>query len=1045
MNDQLRAAGLRFETLGPLTVSHDDIPIDLGPPRQRALLAILLIHVGRVVPLPTIITAIWGADPPRRVMGTLQAYVSRLRKLLRRHDRSVQLVHRLNGYLLDAEPQLVDAAVFEAQVRDCREALKSGDLTAARALAWSALELWNGKPMGELYEYEFAVMEADRLEQVRLRALDVWAQACLGTGAYEEVAVRLGEELRLNPALERLGGRLMRAQYHSGQPAEALQTYERMRTAVAEELGVDLSRELRVLHGEILRQELAASPVADAEVPTPPAPETAVTPPPPAPNPPSAPVPPGEPQSFRLVGRGAELERLAGLMEEVRGGSGHVVLVFGEQGIGKTQLLRKVTRCLVPAEARVVRSYSIYAPSTPPYWTWEQVLRQVGSGDGGRALTPADATARAAWRPEQHFAHQIRICQAVLSAADEAPLVLILEDLHAADVPALEVLHVLAKQICHAPVLVLATLRDHELAKDAAMRRMVGRILQESTARTLRLKGLTRGESRELIASVRGVTPSPEEARELQHASNGNPFLLLSLLSAQTTSGYGEQRTIPFEVREVLHERLSTCSPDTREVLTLCAVIGTEVRRPLLAEVLSARGLPQTLVNDALQTGLLRTDPTAENQLSFTHGLVRELLVEDAQPLTRAQWHRDVADVLAAQFRPEDDTAQIRRHCLESARVLGTHVGVRPLVALADRAQERFFHAQALHRLEDAASVIAELPRDETTLADELHLRKRMMWLRAQLEGYSSPRVADAFGQAQLLERAVDNTQPTELMHTRAIMALAAGEYALAAETGGLLYELAEHGGGQEARAAACYTEGVTLHVSGRTQEALATLNRGMDIIDGLLGTSDGPSRSSALLNDQRIDYRAYLALTHWINDDRDQAQHYRAELLQLTQSDRYDRPWDRAFARYVDALIAVSEGDVEGAWRAGRAGVDLAARCQLAYWHRMLAVPLGWAEVHQGTTETGLNRIRRALCEAAQHRTLLRRTLHLGLLGDALRHVGRADEARLALRCAAEEIEKRGEHAYARPQWPYAALLGEHTGGSPADRSTADASPVLR
>ncbi|MFL4945922.1 BTAD domain-containing putative transcriptional regulator [Streptomyces sp. MMS24-I31] len=1004
--------------------------IDLGPPRQRALLAVLLTHVGRVVPLTSIIKAIWGHNPPRQVTGTLQAYVSRLRKVLRHHDRSVQLTHHLHGYLLDADARLVDAVVFEAKVKDCRRLLKAGDLEGASSAAWSALELWKGKPLGELCDYEFAVLEADRLEQVRLRALDVWAQACLRMGAYEEVAVQLGEELRRNPSLERLGGQLMTAQYHSGQPAEALLTYERIRTAVAEELGVDLSRELQDLHGEILRQELTDSAVAGPPSRTVLPPRTAQAPEPTAPRAAVSPPPSGD----RLVGRQGEVERLQVLLEGVRRGRGRLLLVLGEQGMGKTRLVHEMAQ-LAGAGVCVVRSSCSAVPSSPVYWVWEQAVLQLGREDTDRGADQPPLQAQRT--PEQHFAYQMQTCQAVLLAAERGPLILLLEDLHFADVRVLELLHLLVRHISHAPVMVLATMRDHELAKDRALRRAVGRILQEGNSGTVRLRGLTEGQSRELIAAVRGTMPPQDEVRRLHRASGGNPFLLHSLLATPTTGEGPEGHPVPFEAREVLYERLSNCSADAFDVLTLCAVIGTRVRRPLLAGVLSLRGLPQNLVDDVLQTGLLRPDPADEGQLTFTHGLVRDLLVQDAQPLIRARWHHDVAAVLAARFQPGNATAEIRHHCLQASRVLGADEGLRPLLNLADQAQQRFFHAESLRYLVDVASVIAALPRDEPTSAVELRLRKQMMWLHALLEGYGSPRVTQAFGQARQLEQTFDITQPTELLHTQAIAAIAEGRYSAAAETAGLLHELAEHGGGEEARSAACYADGVTLHVSGRLDEALAALGQGVDIIDRLLNESGGQVGLSALLNDQRIDYRAYLALTHWLSGDRTRAQHYRSELLQLTQSDRYDRPWDRAFARYVDALLAVAEGDVQGAWRAGRAGVDLTARCQLTYWHRMLAVPLGWAEVYEGRTERGLARIRSAVRDAAGHRTLLRRTLHLGLLADALRHTGADDAARQVIARAAREIEERGEHVYLRPQWPFASLLRENPAGVPSAHAT--------
>ncbi|WP_329459883.1 BTAD domain-containing putative transcriptional regulator [Streptomyces sp. NBC_01497] len=1029
------ASHLRFEILGPLSLSSDGKYIELGPPRQRALLAILLTHVGRVVPLPSIIGAIWGHNPPRQVTGTLQAYVSRLRKVLGHHDRSIRVAHHLHGYQLDADARLVDAVIFEAKVKDSRRLLKSGDTEGARTVAWSALDLWKGRPLGELCDYEFAVTEADRLEQIRLRALDLWAQASLRLGAYEEVALQLSEELRRNPGQERLGSQLMRAQYHSGQSAEALLTYERMRIAVAEELGVDLSRELQTLHGEILRQELTSTPEASASSLAGPCAHDTRTPHPQVPVSTTASAAPASPPNRRHIGRQEELARLKGLLADSTHEGGHLLFVIGEQGIGKTQLLREVARMAGP-EVRVVSAACSAVPSSPAYWVWEQAVQQLQGEDGQRA--PIDLPTPGEWTSAQHFERQMWVCQAVLSAAERGPLVCLLEDLHYADPRVLDLLHLLTRQINRARVLVVASLRDHDLLKDQSLRRAVGRILQESNASTVQLRGLTEAQSGELIATVSGSTPPQDEVRRLHTATGGNPFLLQGLRATRTSADPTHRRPVPFDVREVLYERLSDCSPEAYDVLTLCAVIGTRVRQHLLCDVLASRGLPQTLVDDILVTGLLRPDAADGNLLSFRHGLVRDFLLEDAQPVARARWHQDVSTALAARYRAGDDTAEIRHHCREAARALGAGKGVHPLLDLADQAQERFFHTDAKHRLEDVASVLAELPADEEALAVELLLRKRLMWLGAVLEGYGSRRVKGAFGRALHLEHLLDNTQPTELLHTQAIVAIAEGRYATAAESAGLLHELAEYGGGDQAKSAGCYAEGVTLHVSGRLEESLTVLNQGVEIIDRLLVAPDGELRLNSLLHDQRIDYRAYLALTHWLSGHQAEALRHRSDLLRLTKSHHYDRPWDRAFARYVDAVLAVVEGDVEGAWRAGRAGLDLAARCQLTYWHRMLAVPLGWAEVHQGLREKGLARMRGALREAAEHRTLLRRALHLGLLADAELYTGAEDEARRTIALAAREIEERGEYVYLRPQWPFASLLKEHT----ARREGTDGGP---
>ncbi|WP_197358452.1 AAA family ATPase, partial [Streptomyces clavuligerus] len=739
--------------------------------------------------------------------------------------------------------------------------------------------------------------------------------------------------------------------------------------------------------------------------------------------------PPPPPPGGRLIGRRAELRRLRLLLTKTRAGHGHVLLVCGEQGIGKTRLLEHTEHTLAAGAFRVVRSHCVATLPAPGYWPWEHLVRQLdpdsGLGDDG----DADPVAQAEWLPEHHLTHQMRICRTVLAAARRTPLLLILEDLHLAHAPVLDVLQLLVKQIGQAPVMVVATLREHDLARDPAVRRAVGRILQAGNTGTLRLDGLTEEQSRELIVSVAGAPFAPHDAQRLQRASGGNPFLLLSMVTGEDGTQEWARPCVPFEVREVLHERLSECSPSTQDVLTLCAVLGMSVRRPLLTDIMSTLDIPHTALDDALGTGLLRHDRNTDGMVHFAHGLTRDFLLDDTPPVTRARWHHRVAATLALRFQQGDDHAEIRRHCLAAARLLGARAGVRPLLALADREQSRFSHAEALRWLESAVAVVAALPRDQPVSAVELQLRKRMMALHALMDGYGSARVETFLSQVTQWEHVFDNTQPTGLLHVQALSALTTGRHEQAAELAGLLHELADHGGGPEARSAACYVDGVTLYVGGRVDEALAALAQGTEITDALLA---GHRRTAAPhggghLQDRRIDFRAYLALGHCLSGDRIQTQRYRTELLHLTQSERYDRPWDRAFARYVDALIAVTECDVQGVWLAARAGLDLAARCQLPFWQRMLAVPLGWAEVHQGAHDKGLARMREALHEAARHRTLLRRTLHLGLLADALQYTGAREQARRTMSSAVREIERRGEYFCLRPQWPWARLLHSH------------------
>ncbi|MET8622819.1 BTAD domain-containing putative transcriptional regulator [Kitasatospora sp. NPDC004669] len=1034
--------------------------LDLGPPRQRALLALLLINAGRVVSVSGIINAIWGSSPPQAVVGTLQSYVSRLRKAIDSHtpgpprDRLLALRYQAPGYVLEVDRDCIDASRFQAAVESGREQFARGDLAAARGTIDDALGLWHGTPYGELAAYDFAQLESARLEQLRLTGLQVWADACLGLARYDEVVRELDDEVRRNPMLERLGCQLMLAQYHCGQPAEALLTFERIRAHLAEELGADTSKELQELHGAILRQDLvylgrpAASPAAprprltvvtdvDALRPSDPTPAPASEPPRPAPAPVPVPAPAGQ-----LVGRTRELDTLRALTGPGR--RGRTVLVIGEQGVGKTRLLQELESGLPAADMDALWAHCAAGPELPDYWLWTRVVRKLRRARAHELAslpepvldalgmlrpdrTPGLTGAEATLSPAQHLVFQDAVCQALLTAA-RRPLVLFLEDLHLADSRTLALLQLLTKEIRDTDLLVVATVREHRLALRPELGRAVADLLQEVAAEYMHLNVLSLAETRTLIDRTDGEPLTWDLVSAAHRATGGNPYLLTKLRpSAGAVADPAEPTAaVSFDLRLVLRARLAECPEGVTRVLQTCAVIGPTVDRRLLTGVLAGLGEAPGLINEALHSGLLSPDPVDPHGFRFAQGLVRDMLLADLDPVHRARLHHRVAGALAdgALGTARTDCAEtIGYHCGRAAQELDLREAVQPLVGLADLAERRLLHSEAHAWLSHAIDVLRGQPRDRSVAA-ELELQKRVVWLLSMTRGYGSPAVTDACTRVEVLQRTLDNTRPTALLASRVIMHLAGGDHPRVSGLVALLEELAEHGGGTEARTAACYGKGVLRYTAGRLEEAVAELECGLPLVDAQ-GGKEQPDRFMGLSrSDPRINYRAHLAVSHVLLGDPAAAERYREELLQFSESDSCDRPWDRAFALYVDALLAVLDGDVERAWQASTAGVDLTVRCQLSHWQYMLAVLLGWAEVRRGRPGIGLRRMRWALDAASRSGTVFRRALHLGLLAEAEHHAGLPDLARATVRTMADEIELRGEYVLRRPQWPFAALL---------------------
>jgi len=242
---------VRFGILGPLEASGEDGPIPLGGPKQRIVLAHLVLAANQVVSAERLIDALWGDDLPEDPKATLKVYVSRLRSAL----GSSEIEARSPGYVLRADLDQVDVLRFEGLLREARS--DGAEPRQTERVLTEALRLWRGPALSDLNDEPSLSAEIARLEELRLEALEERIDAELELGRHAGVITELESITRSNPLRERLWCELMLALYRSGRQAEALDAFERARTVLADELGIDPSVELRRLHERILRQDPA--------------------------------------------------------------------------------------------------------------------------------------------------------------------------------------------------------------------------------------------------------------------------------------------------------------------------------------------------------------------------------------------------------------------------------------------------------------------------------------------------------------------------------------------------------------------------------------------------------------------------------------------------------------------------------------------------------------------------------------------------------------------------------------------------------------------
>src|SRR3954470_5334199 len=246
-----------FGVLGPVEVRPPGQPPLILPPSVRALLARLALSPGRVVSVDALTDALWGEDLPADAPNAVQIRVSKLRRALVAAGLPADvLVTRAPGYQLAVDPEAVDAHRFERLLGRARREGAENEPSATLATLDEALALWRGAALTDVGDAEWIEAESTRLEGLRLAALEDRLELLLDLGRHAEAVADLERLATLHPLRERLHRLLLLALYRGGRQADALPLYHRLRSRLADELGIDPSREVQALAEAILRQQL---------------------------------------------------------------------------------------------------------------------------------------------------------------------------------------------------------------------------------------------------------------------------------------------------------------------------------------------------------------------------------------------------------------------------------------------------------------------------------------------------------------------------------------------------------------------------------------------------------------------------------------------------------------------------------------------------------------------------------------------------------------------------------------------------------------------
>lgn len=684
--------------LGPTVVSDAGRPVAVPAAKHRALLAALVLAGDRPVPSDALVTAIWGADPPPSAPGTLQAYVSVIRRLLEpdlpARSASSYLSSGAHGYLLHTES---DASAFAAAVRAAEETLSArgavpvvADPAAARdrlddlteALGW-----WRGRPYADLPDSDAVVPERARLAALHVLGREQRAALLVATGRDAEAVPELEALTAEQPLRERPWTLLAVALARTGRQADALAVLDRLRRTLDDELGLEPSEAVRELQTAILRQELPAT----APQPAPAAPAPAR----PSPTPARVVVPP-----WPLIGRVTHLRTLAGLLADATAGQPRFAALVGDAGAGKTRLGAELALLAQEQDALVLVGRCSQEEDAPPLWPWTVAL---GATPGGR---PAGSQEPVEDHDAARFAVAEEVRRTLAALAAERPVLLGLEDLHWADPFSLRVLRHLCSHLDPGTrLLVVATWRPGSEATNPQLAETVATLARHQATR-LELAGLSPDETGTLLAALTG-NEDPALAGAVHLRTEGNPFFLVEYgrLARDEDRDLAEVLDgLPPTVAAVVQRRIAQLPAPTTAALTAGAAIGREFGLDLLAPALGHTDLEVLdLLEPALDVDLLQD--LGADRFRFGHALVRESAYDGLARSRRERLHASLAALVEAAPDGEQRAAEAARHWeaagrrhVRRAHEAASRAGELALAAhAADEARGHFASALRLH------------------------------------------------------------------------------------------------------------------------------------------------------------------------------------------------------------------------------------------------------------------------------------------------------------------------------------------------------------
>lgn len=712
---------LQAKLLGDFFLSCDDKPIiGIITERSRALLAYLLLYQHTPQPRHRLAFHLWPESTDSQARTNLRKELSNLRRSLPNADQWL----RIDAKTLQWHPSVtvtLDVAQFEEAIKAADPGLVQLSANNATQELEQALGLYQGNLLPECDD-EWIVPERERLQQMHVSALEQLIDLFQKQQNYRSGLKYAQQLLRIDPFNEATYCTLMRLHRSSGDRANALQTYHRCMRILRDELGIDPSLTTRKLYEQILQEDAGLEDAAPAQ---------------------SSQLRPSSPSPILrsvspLVGRE---EDWAWMQHWVSGishnTSSEVLLLLGEPGIGKTRLLEELREMLQAGQVQtgqVLWGRAFAAEMVRPYGIWIDALRSLGLPTSVTRSTELGFLLPELGQPVTAPPNRSHLFDAVVQLlaewANQAPLVVILDDIQWIDEASSALLHYAIRLLSHLPVGFACTARAAELKENAGSQVIQG-LRRERRLKTIELSPLNRGQTAALVHNFKAADPahlSVEVVDQVFSDSGGNPLFALEVARAlsqdQATHG---------DLEALIGDRLEQLDDGTREVLPWAAALGRSFKPTMVAKV-ADYPLPQLLmaIDQLERQAVIRPSTSIGNEMGydFAHDIVRQAVYRQLSEPRRHLVHLQIAHKLNQLSIPDNALAgDIAHHASQG----GDHeLAASTALLAAERCLKLFAYAEASALAEQGVQHCQHL--DQRTRIS-LQLKLSWVWVIAGVRG----------------------------------------------------------------------------------------------------------------------------------------------------------------------------------------------------------------------------------------------------------------------------------------------------------------------